>query len=386
MTNPTPATDSPRVLVVDDDPSLLVLCELVLRKLGKFEVAVAGSAELGLVAADRFKPHVVVSDISLPGLDGIDFVYLLQKRPHHRGTKYLIMSGCYVGSQLDPELLAMTRSGHLVEFLQKPFQVDEFVGRITGLLEQTGPSATVAQPGTAATTSPPVHGCDPVVAALAELTGGVCHDLANSVGAVLGNLELAEGCLDQRARLVEHLDRARTACGAATGMLRDLHAFARTMYAPERAGRVHFKGSQLAAGVRTLFEPRPVGLKVRAKGFSPSAEFPALLLRAVIGPLVNNASEALAKSAGPRIVVELIGGDGRLRAVVRDNGPGWPLAPADIAAQLTGKRPFTSKGPGHGQGLALVSRIAAKLGGALRLESQRPSGARVVVEFPWERS
>ena len=74
-----PRLDGVRVLVVDDERDARDLVVDLLRELGA-EVACAGSAEEALACADRVRPHVVVSDIAMPGEDGHSLVRRLRAR------------------------------------------------------------------------------------------------------------------------------------------------------------------------------------------------------------------------------------------------------------------------------------------------------------------
>ncbi|HYO13988.1 MAG TPA: PAS domain-containing protein [Thermoanaerobaculia bacterium] len=71
-----------RVLVVDDEADARDLLGQILSR-SNAEVAVAASAAEGLEVLERFQPHVIVSDISMPGQDGYDFIRTLRKRGHH---------------------------------------------------------------------------------------------------------------------------------------------------------------------------------------------------------------------------------------------------------------------------------------------------------------
>ncbi|MBI3447921.1 MAG: response regulator [Acidobacteria bacterium] len=62
-----------RVLVVDDEPSLRRLYRVELEQAG-FEVSVAASAEEALVQVQGERPAVVVMDIRMPGMDGLELM------------------------------------------------------------------------------------------------------------------------------------------------------------------------------------------------------------------------------------------------------------------------------------------------------------------------
>jgi CheY-like chemotaxis protein len=65
-------TRKPLILIVDDDPSSLMLATAALEADG-FEVAGSESAEVARNAIAKRKPALILMDIGLPGMDGLDF-------------------------------------------------------------------------------------------------------------------------------------------------------------------------------------------------------------------------------------------------------------------------------------------------------------------------
>lgn len=94
--------------------------------------------------------------------------------------------------------------------------------------------------------------------------------------------------------------------------------------------------------------------------------------------LVLNAQQALEERSG-EISVELQrDGDGRIRLVVADSGPGFPAA-----LLREGIRPFASaREQGTGLGLAMVRRFVRSLGGEVKLTNRPQGGAEVVLIIP----
>lgn len=68
----------PLILIVEDDPSNLMLATAALEADG-FDVAGSESAELAREAIARRKPALILMDIGLPGMDGLDFTKELKK-------------------------------------------------------------------------------------------------------------------------------------------------------------------------------------------------------------------------------------------------------------------------------------------------------------------
>lgn len=75
-----------KVLVVDDEPDARELVRRVLDQCGA-DVCTAGSAEEGLQQLREFRPHVLVSDIGMPGVDGFAFMRSVRGLPSEEGGK-----------------------------------------------------------------------------------------------------------------------------------------------------------------------------------------------------------------------------------------------------------------------------------------------------------
>jgi nitrogen fixation/metabolism regulation signal transduction histidine kinase len=113
----------------------------------------------------------------------------------------------------------------------------------------------------------------------------------------------------------------------------------------------------------------------------PGALLDTEQLRRVFVNLIDNAVEALAAADGERRITVATAHDparGLLIAEVADTGHG--IARHDIARLF--QPYFSTRGRGTGLGLAIVHRIMAEHGGRIRAESNRPRGARMIIELP----
>ena len=117
-------TDKTRVLVVDDEPKILRVIEIKLRKSG-YEVITAGRGEEALRLAAVEKPDVMVLDLLLPGMDGFQ---ILEQVRTFSDLPVLILT-----AKSGTSHAAMNLGAN--DFLGKPFDPDELVRRIEGLLQ-----------------------------------------------------------------------------------------------------------------------------------------------------------------------------------------------------------------------------------------------------------
>ena len=117
--------DSPRglVLVVDDSRGMRDTLSELLRPFWRVEVA--GDAETALGVAQRHRPDLVLVDLMLPGIDGIEFMRALKVDPAMAEVAVVILSG-RAGSD---EVVAGLEAG-ADDFLQKPFTPAELIARV----------------------------------------------------------------------------------------------------------------------------------------------------------------------------------------------------------------------------------------------------------------
>ena len=121
-----------RVLAVEDEPALLRTLGITLRARG-YDVDLAPTGELALERAASHPPDVVILDLGLPGISGLDVVAGL------RGwTKVPII--ILSARDAQPEIVAALDEG-ADDYVTKPFGMDELLARLRAALRRSAPSA-----------------------------------------------------------------------------------------------------------------------------------------------------------------------------------------------------------------------------------------------------
>ena len=115
---------APPVLVVDDDVAVRGLIVFALRDAG-LEVIEVDSAEEALETIEKHSVSVIVSDVGLPGMTGMELVSALRKRPETATLPVILMTG----SGDNFSLVAGLEAG-ADDFLVKPVQTTELVARV----------------------------------------------------------------------------------------------------------------------------------------------------------------------------------------------------------------------------------------------------------------
>ena len=117
------------VLVIDDDPVILRLLEVNFEMEG-FTVVTAGDGEAGLEAARSSQPDVIVSDVMMPKLNGLELVQALKADESTASIPVVLLSA--------KAQVADVRAGidaGADDYVTKPFEPLDLVDRVNRLLD-----------------------------------------------------------------------------------------------------------------------------------------------------------------------------------------------------------------------------------------------------------
>lgn len=214
------------------------------------------------------------------------------------------------------------------------------------------------------------------LAALGEMSGGLAHQLRNSMGAISGYLTLASKRLSRRGVEEPSFDELAREAGHADDLVRRFLQFARPLTCmPESVNLGTLiedcirtvSGRQEHAAAEFISEV-PTDLTVAAD---------PLLLRQALGNLLDNAAGALGDEPGVVTVVITDDGD-TISLEVRDTGRGIPSENMDKIFT-----PFFSSRPsGTGLGLPLARKIIELHGGRIGVRSTPGAGTTFAVKLP----
>lgn len=125
----TTRSEPVRILIVDDDVGLRTALLAVFRGNPRYAAQAATDGRDGLARIESFRPHLVLLDLRMPGLDGADLCRRVKALPATRSVRILAMSGG-AGGEARERMLAAGADA----FLGKPFTLTELeaeVGRLT---------------------------------------------------------------------------------------------------------------------------------------------------------------------------------------------------------------------------------------------------------------
>ncbi|MCX5788024.1 MAG: response regulator [Elusimicrobia bacterium] len=114
-----------KILVVDDNSAFTELVEMVFS--GEYEVVKAGDGEEGINAARQTKPDVILLDVMMPKVSGVEMLRLLQADLDTRTIPVVILTA----SHFDPSTQQMfEQEPNVYSFLKKPCGVETMRNQI----------------------------------------------------------------------------------------------------------------------------------------------------------------------------------------------------------------------------------------------------------------
>ena len=114
-----------RILLVDDEPDLLVLVRNILRDEG-FTVDTAENGEVALKKARSFKPDLVVLDMMMPGMSGVDVCQKLRDSPETKGLKVVFLTVV----RFSEAGMNVLREFGVMDYITKPFETKDLIKRV----------------------------------------------------------------------------------------------------------------------------------------------------------------------------------------------------------------------------------------------------------------
>jgi CheY-like chemotaxis protein len=118
--------DGPLVLVVDDNPDTLAICETSLRTAG-YRTATAVSGAEALARLPELRPALVVLDLAMPGVDGFATARAIRARPETADLPILVFTG------LPPETEDKSRQAGGTAFCTKPIEPRRLLAEVRRL-------------------------------------------------------------------------------------------------------------------------------------------------------------------------------------------------------------------------------------------------------------
>lgn len=367
-----------RALIVDDDPTNARLVSRYLQRAGH-QVVVRSDGPSGLAEAIAQPPDLIVLDVMMPGMDGLEVCRELRKTDATRDVPVIFISA--LG---DPRDRVTGLDQGAVDYLVKPIVPDELLARVRAALRTKALQDSLRQANADLLA---------IDQNRQELVSMLAHDIRGLLGAVSSAVEMAR--LDIETVPDRDAHRFLGIAERNTSELVELTTNLLDSYRLDE-GRLHPRLHEvdLAALAEDVVDQlsglasyHGVRLETVGRSADPVRADSSLLARVLLN-LVNNALKF--SPAGTTIVLDLNatlevpGGTSGRVVSVRDQGPG--IAPEDWDRLFERFTPLAlprdNRPVGSGLGLAFCRKVVELLGGEIWVESEPGRGSTFAFVIP----
>jgi signal transduction histidine kinase len=357
------------VLIVDDEKEFAdSLAERL--SLRGFAVRTAYSGEEGLASLGERSVDVVILDLSMPGIGGLETLAQIRSSQGEE-TEVIVLTGqASVASAIE----GMKRGAF--DYLEKPVDMRRLVDTIRRA--QNRRARRLERQRMIDTGK---------LASLAQLAMGVAHELNNPLNVILNETgwiqDLVEGEQFQRCDDIKEVMQSLALIAKQIGRCKEITMRLLALRRPRRRGGEEFDLNTLIVSQLAWHQGRIKELGVRvatelASELPPLAAL-ALELEEVLRHLIANALDAMSKGGGT-LTVRTRAETDLVIVEIEDTGRGIP---AEVRPHVF--EPFYSTkeiGGGHGLGLSISQSIMLNLGGDIEIQSEERKGTKVTLKIP----
>ncbi len=370
-----------RLLLIDDEPGIRRMMSLDLSSEG-YQVYTAEDGAKGLEVFQRHRPELVLTDIRMPGMDGIEVLERIKELSPE--TEVIVFTG-HGRMDLAIQCLKLQAS----DFLTKPINPQALAVALDRARQRLALRAELEsythelERKVAEATAKVVNA--ERLAAVGQSVSAMVHSIKNMLSGLKGGAYLVGQGLETGKR--EQLELGHQMLWR---NIRRLEALVRDLLTVAKPRQPELEPQDLAQiaaeAVETMAaEAGDKGVELQFRpGEGPwpvRAEY-RMILDALVN-LVSNALDAASESRGGRVEVSLGGRGDELWCQVSDNGPGLE----EEAARRIFKGFFSTKGAaGTGLGLMVAQKTAREHGGRVEFENRPGRGASFRLVLPRDRS
>jgi len=404
------------ILLVDDQPAKLLSYEVILEELGE-NLIKAGSAREALEYLLRNEIAVVLTDVSMPELDGFELAAMIREHPRFQRTAIIFVSAIhltdpdrlrgyaagavdYLPVPLVPELMR-AKVKVFAELYRKTRELEQLNSELERRVAERTAEIALANAQLEQRVEERTREREEALArvhemqkmeSLGQLTGGVAHDFNNLLMAVLGNLELLKKRLPENSTLNRLIDGAITGAERGASLTRRMLAFARRQELKPATVQL----SSLVEGMEDMLRRSlgpTINIEANVSSSLPPVRVDPHQFELALLNLALNARDAMPdggrltiaahREEGNVLVPGLSSGE-YVSILITDSGSGMDEPTLKRATEPF----FTTKGVGKGTGLGLpmVHGLVAQSGGAMRIASQVGEGTSVRLWLPVDYS
>lgn len=365
------------LLLVDDEEDIREVLGIDLQDMG-YTVHTAENGEEALAIFQREKPQIVLSDIKMPGMDGIDLLKQIKKqRPD---TEVIMITG-----HGDTDLAIKSLKFEAIDFIPKPIHDDvlevalkrahDKIESRNTLREYTRNLESLLQEKAA---------LQDHLSALGLMIGSISHGIKGQLTRLDAGLYQLDAALQGQdpGSIAEGYETVKIAAGRIRKMVLDILFYAKERDLQKKPIDIRQFAGDLADHVAAKVKGQAISLERRldsAAGlFSVDGESLHSALVNILENAIDACSEDLSKSPH-EIVFQVDCPKDRVQFTVRDNGIGMNPETCRNIFNLF----FSAKGKkGTGLGLFIAEKIIKQHGGDIAVTSEPGQGTTFVITVP----
>ncbi|NBB77881.1 MAG: response regulator [Verrucomicrobia bacterium] len=363
----------PKILVVDDQPINIKLLQRKLERQG-MDVYIAYTGRECLDLVDKVTPDLILLDIMMPEMDGIETCERLKSKPETEAIPII-----FITAKASKEGKLEGLSAGAVDYITKPIDLDETIARVRTQLrlqevfrENFRLQERLADARKAA--------------AVGAITQGITHNLNNLLGVVVGYLDLIKNGLDSPDMVKRSVELMDNSINRMVGIVRQLGTIANHERFELTSLEIHeLLESSIERFRNEIGESPKIDIRFNLPDdayISANAE----IFENLVGQLLSNAWESYKKvTASDARRITLVAtirrdeGPSALEIQVTDAGEG--IAP-EVKEHLFEPFITTKTAVGRGMGLAIARHTLRNLGGELRVTENPEGGVTATMTHP----
>ncbi|MDX1952854.1 MAG: hybrid sensor histidine kinase/response regulator [Verrucomicrobiota bacterium] len=351
------------ILAVDDTAVNLRLLTNMLGERG-YQVRPVTSGRQALQAAERLVPDLILLDIYMPEIDGYEVCRQLKASETLRDVPVIFLTAL---TDTADKLKAFSVGG--VDYISKPFQIDEVLARVKVHIDLRRAQADLAGSYEQLKSLEKVRD---------NLVHMIVHDMRSPLAVIMGHLELirmfSEGTLNEDAD--QSLEAALAGAKGLTAMTNDLLDVSKMEEGKLLLNRqqcdINALAQEVATGLATLDRSRSISIETVGPAI---ASCDAAIMRRILQNLMSNAIKHT--PSGSSVRVTTTNSENHVRVSVIDDGPGVPAEAREKIFQKFGAAESRKDRKYHsvGLGLAFCKLAVQAHGGRIGVEPNNPKGS-----------
>jgi two-component system, sensor histidine kinase and response regulator len=359
-----------RLLLVDDDPRKLSLLQVHVTAIGHTCLLARSGAE-ALEVFDRERPDLVLLDVFMPGLDGMDVLTHIRARD---GEGYVPVILVTASTDRDARVRGLRAGAD--EFLEVPIDRAILEARVRTLLKLKATTDELAARNAA---------LERLQREQQELTNFLVHDLKGPIGVLKMVMEgVRESLTPDQGELAESLLDGEESVVRLRGMVEELLAVSRLEQATFPLRREPIEVGALLTTVSEMYarEAKDRGVSVQLQGGAvANTSADRGLLRRVLENLLDNSLRHT--PPGGRVVLGSRATARGLEVVVSNTSPPIPLDEREVIFEKFSRGKGSVEGRGNaGLGLYFCKRAIEAHGGRIRVEQTSEFPTSFVLSLP----